>query len=225
MVFDINWDLVNGEVAHTIEVLNLENQANIIEGCVQLLKAWDGQSGEAACRLCPNIQVLKELHRAGTLFLLNDPGEFRTNYDVQVNKRDGTLYIPPPWQDVEALMAEFNTQLDKRWPASSPVEIAAFVLWRINSIHPFRNGNGRTARAFAYTLVCLKYGSMLRGEPTMIDLITQNRDGYESALGHADETFKENGSPDLAPMETYLEGLLRQQLLSVLEADEAEAAQ
>jgi Fic family protein len=32
---------------------------------------------------------------------------------------------------------------------------AAYALCRLNWIHPFAGGNGRTARAFSYLIICL----------------------------------------------------------------------
>lgn len=221
-MFDSNWDLINGQDAHAIEVLNQSSVANVIEALVRYLQHHDPSPGHA-CELCPNQEILKELHRTGTLLLLRFPGSYRT-CDVQVRRRDGQIFYPPAHADVPAQMEAFERDLHARWGLADPVEIAAFALWRINWVHPFKNGNGRTARAFAYACICLKFGAMLPGTSTMIDLITRSREAFEDALAHADASFAHTGAADLLPLRAYLDGLLREQLLSAMAAQAADEA-
>src|SRR3569833_2104108 len=148
-MFDANWELINGDDAHAIEVLNQASQVNLIEALLRYLSHHDQTPG-AGCGLHPNQSVLRELHRTGTLLLLQQPGFYRLG-NVFVLRRDGDRYDPPDHQLVPTLMNEFEEDLAGRWADSSAVSLAAFSLWRINWIHPFKNGNGRTARAFAYT--------------------------------------------------------------------------
>ncbi len=112
-------------------------------------------------------------------------------------------------------MAEFDAQLSAMWPNADVLSVAAFTLWKVNWIHPFKNGNGRAARAFAYACMCLKLGFMLPGQVTVIDLIMKNKPEFETVLGIADKTFAETGDVDLEPMKTFLERLLIEQFQSV----------
>lgn len=68
----------------------------------------------------------------------------------------------------------------------SPLERAAYALWRFNWIHPFRGGNGRTSRAVAYLIVCMSERTMLPGSPMMPDIIYDRRDEYIRALQAVD---------------------------------------
>lgn len=222
-MFDNNWDLINGEDAHGIEVLNQSSVANLIEALVRYLQHHD-KTPSHGCEICPRQDILCELHRTGTLLLLQAPGQYRTT-EVQVRRRDLTIYYPPAQDRVPTEMAAFEEEVVRLWPAADYVSIAAYALWRINWVHPFKNGNGRTARAFAYACVCLKHGSMLPGTVTMIDLITRSRDDYEAALGHADQTFQDVGVADLLPLQAYVERLLREQLLSALQGQPANRAE
>lgn len=220
-MFDNNWDLINGEDAHGIEVLNQSSVANLIEALVRYFQHHD-TSPEEACSLNPGEYVLRELHRSGTLLLLERPGVYR-DLQVEVRRRDGKVYYPPAANDVPEHMIAFEKRIASEWKAANAIQIGALALWLVNWIHPFKNGNGRTARAFAYACVCLKHGSMLPGTVTMIDLITRSREKYEEALAHADLTLERQGEPDLGPLEIYVEGLLREQLLSAL-SGQADAA-
>ena len=46
----------------------------------------------------------------------------------------------------------------------SPVYRAAYVMWKINAIHPFNGGNGRVARAVAYLVVVSEIAPVFAGE-------------------------------------------------------------
>ncbi|MCK0196885.1 Fic family protein [Ancylobacter sp. 6x-1] len=212
---DDNWELVNGPAAHHIEFLNFANQVNVIEALFRLLTALFGSHPENGCRAPPNARALKALHHAGTLFLLINPGEYR-GIEVRVGRPDGTIvHQPPTCSEVEGHMASFEADLTVMWEKADAIAIAAWCLWRINWIHPFVNGNGRAARAFAYACLCLKIGVMIPGTPTVIDLIMSNKPEFEAALREADSTFSETGSADLRPMNDFIKRLFIEQLTSI----------
>jgi Fic family protein len=48
-------------------------------------------------------------------------------------------------EEVEALC----TYVNNHWNDKSAVHLCAYVLWKLNWIHPFSDGNGRTARVVA----------------------------------------------------------------------------
>lgn len=210
-MIDDNWELINGEAAHAIEVLNYSNQVNVIEALVHLLIHQFGVS-ETGCPGAPNINTLREFHRTATLFLLLKPGEFR-DVPVWVKSSDGTIiHTPPPAEEVLRYMELFAQKIAERWSDLSAVQMGAYTLWMINWVHPFKNGNGRTARAFCYACLSLKLGFVLPGTPTVIDLIMQNRLDYQDALKAADLSFAINGEPDLTLMSNFIERLLVEQL-------------
>jgi Fic family protein len=218
-MYDENWEMIDGEAAHEIEVLNQSNVINVVEAILKWSKHHDKGPGPGCSRF-PNVIALQELHRAGTFLLLQRPGAYRT-IQVFVLRRDRENYTPPAPEAVQALTEAFVADIQKMWTGTATaVEVAAFALWRINWIHPFLNGNGRTARAFAYLCVCLRFGLMLPGTNTLIDLIMNDRAEYEAALAHADDTFEKQGEADLAPMEAYVDRLLRVQIASVPAAEE-----
>lgn len=58
----------------------------------------------------------------------------------------GTDYVPPTAEKVPALMRAFVTELNAKKDSLHPVSLAAFAHRRLVDIHPFVDGNGRTAR-------------------------------------------------------------------------------
>jgi len=58
----------------------------------------------------------------------------------------GTDYIPPKADDIPILMKKFIEELDQKKDLVHPIELAAFAHRKLVDIHPFADGNGRTAR-------------------------------------------------------------------------------
>ena len=80
-----------------------------------------------------------------------------------------------------------------------------------NWIHPFVKGNGRTARAACYYLICLKHGKLLPGKKIVPERIRENRQPYYAALQAADRAWDE-GKLDVSEIAKYLGELLIGQL-------------
>jgi Fic family protein len=93
------------------------------------------------------------------------------------------------------------------------VHLAAYVLWKLNWIHPFADGNGRTARAIAYVVLSIKLDSVLPGAPTIPEQIAGNKKPYYDALEAADKHLA-GGEADVGDLEKMLDAMLSTQLLS-----------
>jgi Fic family protein len=107
-------------------------------------------------------------------------------------------------------------QINADRSAKSAIYRAAYTLWRFNWIHPFPGGNGRTARALTYLVICMDNRAMLPGEPTMPRLIAETgRDKYILALREADDAAR-TGETKLTLMRELLEDVLAQQLRNAL---------
>ena len=205
---DDNWETINGGVAHQIEALNASSTINILEAIV-LFTTAQNSSGY------PNENCLKELHRSATFLLLKEPGHYR-DCAVQVVEKGSSRVVhqPPPHPELVTLMPIFFTELEQLWQRADALDVAAFALWKINWIHPFKNGNGRTARAFAYTCLCVRLGTILPGALTVIDQIMATRPEYEACIREGDTSFAAGGKANLSRMKSYLNGLLQLQIQS-----------
>ena len=111
-------------------------------------------------------------------------------------------------------MAEFFVELNQIWQTGDALDAAEYALWRINWIHPFKNGNGRTARSFAYCRLCARLSVFLPGAPTIIDQKMTTRTEHESVLRIADAAASK-GARNLTDMRAYLDWLLQIQMASV----------
>ncbi|MFI5093303.1 MAG: Fic family protein [Candidatus Acidiferrum sp.] len=129
----------------------------------------------------------------------------------------GSKHQPPGAHLVAELLEQMCDYINENWAKSSPLHVAAYTLWRMNWIHPFVDGNGRTSRAVSYLVLCVRLGYVLPGTQTIPEQISRNKDPYYRALEAADQA-NAAGKIDLTEMEKLLESLLAAQLVSVIDA-------
>lgn len=121
-------------------------------------------------------------------------------------------HIPPHFKDVPNLMDQFISVVHENWNIiDHPTVLPAYALWRLNWIHPFIEGNGRTARAACYYLICLRHGGLLPGRRIVPERIRENREPYYAALQAADRHWAE-GQFNVDELAAYLADLLEAQL-------------
>jgi Fic family protein len=126
---------------------------------------------------------------------------------------------PAPAPDgylVAELLEELCDYVNDNWDRSTPIHLAAYILWRLNWIHPFDDGNGRTSRAVSYLVLCIRTGSRLPGENTIPEQIARNKKPYYEALEAADGAWKQ-GVIDVSRLEELLADLLAAQLAGIFE--------
>jgi Fic family protein len=121
-------------------------------------------------------------------------------------------HVPPHFRDVPNLMDRFFSFVHENWTLNDhPTLIPAYALWRLNWIHPFVEGNGRTARAACYYLICMKQGRLLPGKKIVPERIKEDCAPYYAALQAADRAW-DDGDFNVTELANYLGGLLRDQL-------------
>jgi len=120
-------------------------------------------------------------------------------------------HVPPHFREVPDLMDRFISFLQENWFLLSPTQLAGYGLWRLNWVHPFVEGNGRTARATCYYLLCVRSGALLPGRKIVPERIRETRQEYVAALQSADQAWNA-GQLDISAMEGYLARLLEAQL-------------
>lgn len=165
-------------------------------------------------RNVPNFPIdrnfLCDLNFYATQYLSAQPGRYRTEYNVVVGKHN-----PPPWEDVEKLMARFWSNLTRLWDRMEPLESAAYALWGVNNIHPFAEGNGRSSRALCYFVLCVKLRDWLPGSLAITEQIRLlHREEYCCILNEMDHQADASGLTKLETMVGFLDRLLVAQLES-----------
>ena len=126
---------------------------------------------------------LLEIHRIAAESIVSDSGAYRQSEVVVSN------LTPPPHTEVPTEMGKFFSELQYYWEKCDPISLTAFILWKINLIHPFENGNGRTARLFSYMVFNYKTGVLMHGRGSDIYpriLGTVRRSELVECLNYAD---------------------------------------
>ena len=123
----------------------------------------------------------------------------------------GSEHKPAGAFQVPELVEELCDYVNTNWAQSSAVHLAAYVMWKLNWIHPFVAGNGRTSRAASYIVLCVKIGCRLPGTNTIPEQISANKTPYYDALEAADKTCA-IGTVDLSLLEELLGNMLAKQL-------------
>ena len=134
-----------------------------------------------------------------------EAGEFRKK-PIDISN---TPHQPPDWEEVEGLVAEMCDYANSI--SSDGIAASAYLMWRLNWIHPYPDGNGRTSRAISYLALCCGLGLELPGTLTVPDLIVRNREPYYHALDAADAAWKLK-KVDTSQMEGLIRDLLTEQL-------------
>jgi Fic family protein len=130
---------------------------------------------------------------------------------------EGSKHEPVGAHLVPELVEDMCDYVNDHWHESSPIHLAAYVMWRLNWIHPFADGNGRTSRMVSYVVLSIRAGTLLPGTPTIPDQIVDNRIPYFDALDAADLAHRE-GRIDVSKMEALLARLLAHQLAEFYKA-------
>lgn len=159
------------------------------------------------------LSLICSLHREALDGLSSYAGIFRPGA-VKIGKSE---HQPPAAHLVPDLVEKLCDYVNDHWESSTALHLAAYVMWRLNWIHPFADGNGRTSRTVSYVVLSIRAGYVPSGSPTIPDQIVQDRTAYFEALEAADESWKRN-ILDLSKMEILLETLLARQLKAFFES-------
>lgn len=153
--------------------------------------------------------TILDLHRVAMEGLSAYSGNFRPS-TVEIGQ---SSHEPPGAHLVAGLTEELCDYVTDKFADAKALHLCAYVMWRLNWIHPFTDGNGRTSRALSYYVLCAKTGYRLPGRETVPEQIARNKGPYYEALEEADRNWQ-NGFLDLSALETLLDECLAAQLLS-----------
>lgn len=156
--------------------------------------------------------LIQELQKIAVDGLEDYPGEWRHS-EVHISK---SHHNPPPAFLIESKVIDLCEYVNDQWHERTAFYLSSFIMWRLNWIHPFSDGNGRTSRTLSYIILCVKLGYMLPGSPTIPDQITGDRTAYFAALEDADAHFLADEIYNLVAMEEMLKGMLAKQLLGII---------
>jgi Fic family protein len=188
----------NPELFAKVQAQNLLRQYDLLSNCIEIGLEKGIESFDKYTLWALNYAAVANIAQFG--------GRYREEPIYVGNHR------PPHFREVPDLMDRFFSVVHENWATiDHPTMLPAYALWRLNWIHPFVEGNGRTARAACYYLICMKQGRLLGGRKIVPERIRENREPYYDALQAADFAW-EQGDFNVSQLAAYLSGLLKAQL-------------
>lgn len=133
-------------------------------------------------------ELLLRIHKLMTEYTMQNPqdaGRFRNNNDVVVENgiTHETVHIPPSCEEIPAFVDDlcsfFNEQNLSQF--IHPIIRGIIIHFMIAYVHPFVDGNGRTARALFYWYM-LKQGYWLTEYLSISRVIARSKKAYEKAF-------------------------------------------
>lgn len=188
-----------------IALAEAENSLRQFDAAMGELDKWISDSNykfRPSLILTLNRIVLRNISRYAGVFR---PGDMKIT---------GSDHQPPTGEEVPAAVEEFCEFIESNFETQSAVFLSAYALWKLNWIHPFVDGNGRTSRIVSYLILCAKLGYRVNGTNTVPDQISSKKAPYYKALEAADKAHQK-GKIDVSELEDMLDGMLAAQLLSV----------
>lgn len=143
---------------------------------------------------------IKEIHSIVTKDIkhpFNEPGVYRNHKVMVGNIEHGGVYTPPKIQkDIKTLMAEYVSWVNSdKVVQLAPMIRSALAHYYLGIIHPFGDGNGRTARLVEATIL---RKANIRYVPTMLsNYYYRHLDDYFIAFSNTLKTKNEDLTPFL----------------------------
>lgn len=146
-----------------------------------------------------SVGLLQDLHRRAFGHLYDWAGHWRTQVP------NVGAYLPPPANRVPQLLYEFIDELRHRQTRLSDVSseadvstLLAYAHHRLVAVHPFTNGNGRTARLFT-NLLAYNYGYQ--------DIVLYHRENGEGRAQYL-QAIRQADVYDLGPLQALISAQL-----------------
>jgi Fic family protein len=130
--------------------------------------------------------LIREIHRRvlwGQSPMLT-PGEYRRGENRVIDDSGRTIFTTPPSGDVPALMRDLTRWIPSAPNRHHPLVVAALAHLELVAIHPFNDGNGRTARAISRFLF-IRHAFALDGFVSLDAQLDLNRATYFGAIRKA----------------------------------------
>jgi Fic family protein len=172
---------------------------------LQHIQQWAVRKKPVTQKLIQNLHAL--VMGAGKLRVKLD--SYRDGQNVIRNSTNKTIvYMPPQAQDVEPLMAGLVRWITNTTNIPYPL-VAGIAHYQFATIHPYYDGNGRTARLLT-TFLLHETGYDLKGLYSLEEYYAQNLGAYYNALsiGSSHNYYEGRADADITPWLAYfIEGM------------------
>jgi Fic family protein len=187
------------------EILEAKNHPEAIEFIERLVDAKSELTED----------VILQLHRLIMSSITEDAGHYRA-MGVRIT---GAAFMPPPSSEVKRRMDELLRWLRENPDELTPIELAAIFHHRFVQIHPFSQGNGRTARLLMNALL-MKYGYPFIAIVPKLDRPKYLKTLMEADLGNISNFVNFTARCVERALDMYLDALEEPEILTLAEASQ-----
>ena len=93
-----------------------------------------------------SIKDLKKVHGVMTYLTVDESGEFRKGNEGVFDENGNCIHVCPPPEQVDELMKQLFKWMEENNGVIHPLILSSVFHYEFVFIHPFKDGNGRTAR-------------------------------------------------------------------------------
>ena len=93
-----------------------------------------------------SINDLKKIHGVMTYLTVDESGEFRKGNEGVFDENGNCIHVCPPPEQVDELMKQLFKWMENNNGIVHPLILSSVFHYEFVFIHPFKDGNGRTAR-------------------------------------------------------------------------------
>lgn len=196
------------------EVINYRNAVKYLEELISLHESklpLPGESISAEDKMDkdnPDFvyteEILKRIHKITVERIIEEEqaGIYRNAQVVLENTHTGeVVFKPPPSVEVPYLISDFLAWLNSKETDTHSVIKSGIAHYALVAIHPFVEGNGRTARAIS-TLVLMVEGYDIKGLFALEEYFDRNAQDYYLSL---QKVSAQKGSLDQKDLTVWLE--------------------
>lgn len=136
-----------------------------------------------------SVEDLKKVHKILTFLIEKDAGKFR-NHGECVRDGERIIFVAPPENMVNPLMNQLFDWMRKSKETVNPLILSCIFHYEFVFIHPFHDGNGRTARLWQ-TAILSHWEKAFTYLP-IESMIKKNQEEYYTAIQNCNNIGKSN---------------------------------
>lgn len=136
-----------------------------------------------------SVEDLKKIHKTLTFLIEKDAGKFR-NHGECVRDGERIIFVAPPENMVNPLMNQLFDWMKKSKETVNPLILSCIFHYEFVFIHPFHDGNGRTARLWQ-TAILSHWEKAFTYLP-IESMIKKNQEEYYTAIQNCNNVGKSN---------------------------------
>ena len=129
-----------------------------------------------------SIQDLKKIHGIMTYLTIGESGKFRKGNEGVFDEKGNCIHVCPPPEQIDGLMKELFDWMKKNKETIHPLIMSSIFHYEFVFIHPFSDGNGRTARLWQ-NVILSKWKELFEYLP-IESQIYKYQDNYYKAINN-----------------------------------------